>query len=179
MAKINKTEWFLAGARILAAHGAQALTVDRLAAEAGVTKGSFYHHFEDFTDYKHGLLEHVTAEDSSRIIAFIELGSTPLQKLRRMFDWASNYPPDLALALQAWALQDAEVRVVQADVYARQLAYATALCGQLVPDKAQARLIAQMAFAMLIGSLHVQAHLPKNAHRKFFDELQHFYGLNE
>ena len=177
MIRKTQKDWFQAGANILSTQGAQALTIDRLAIEMRVTKGSFYHHFVDLATYKRALLSHVESEDSTRAIAYVEQGRTPIQKLQRMFDWASNYPQDLALAMQAWALQDDDVRQVQARVYTSQLEYATKVCYQLLRDKAQARLLAQMAFSMLIGSLHVQNHLPKNARRKFFKELQRVYEL--
>jgi AcrR family transcriptional regulator len=165
----------MAGAAVLAEHGAQALTIDRLAAVLGVTKGSFYHHFADIAAYKTAFLAHIEAADSTLAIAEAERANAPIDKLRRLFDIAADYPVDLALAMQAWALQDADVRTVQARAYQRQLAYAYSLFERLIPDRTRARLVAQMGFAMLIGSLHVQAHLPKTARRRFFDELMRVY----
>ena len=177
MAQKTQLDWFTAGAKVLVADGAQALTIDRLTTALGVTKGSFYHHFADFADYKQALLAHFEAEDSLRAIALIEQAGAPREKLARMFMLAVDADQRLALALQAWAMQDAAVKAVQTRVYARQLDYAITLFRQLIPDKAHARLHAQMAFAMLIGSLHLEAQLPKQARRQFFTELSRLLGL--
>jgi AcrR family transcriptional regulator len=174
MARKTLLDWFHAGSAILAEQGAQALTIDRLAVAIAVTKGSFYHHFTDIAEYKTAFLGYIEAADSTDVIAQLE-HSAPLDQLKRLFDIAATYPQDLALAMQAWALQDAEVRAVQARTYARQLAYTSALFEALIPDKARARLAAQMAFCILIGSLHVQSQLPKNARRRFFDEIIRIY----
>jgi AcrR family transcriptional regulator len=178
MARKTLSDWFEAGAAVLTTHGAQGLTIERLTTALGVTKGSFYHHFADLAAFKTGFLAHVEAEDSTAAIALIERADTPLAQLRTMFAMVSDYPAERALAMQAWALQDPEVKAVQARVYERQLAYTTKLFEAVIPDAAQARLVAQMAYAMLIGSLHVQAQLPKTARKRFFDELLRVYLPN-
>jgi AcrR family transcriptional regulator len=179
MARKTHADWFNAAADLLATHGAQALTIDRLVAALNVTKGSFYHHFDDLAAFKTAFLAFIEHADSTAAIAHIEHAITPLARLQTMFAIASDYPASLALAMQAWALQDAQVKAVQARVYERQLAYATLLFEALIPDAAQARLVAQMALTVLVGSLHLREHLPKTARKRFFDELVRVYIAQE
>jgi AcrR family transcriptional regulator len=44
--------WFDAAARLLISEGPTALTIERLCVAAGVTKGSFYHHFRNRSEFQ-------------------------------------------------------------------------------------------------------------------------------
>jgi AcrR family transcriptional regulator len=44
--------WIQAGFAIIAEEGMQALKIDRLCQRLGVTKGSFYWHFDDMPAYR-------------------------------------------------------------------------------------------------------------------------------
>jgi len=54
----TRADWVAAGLELLRDGGEDAVTVDRLCATLGRTKGSFYHHFEDSAAYQGALLEH-------------------------------------------------------------------------------------------------------------------------
>lgn len=50
-ARFEREDWIALGASLLARHGPEALTLERLTAAAKKTRGSFYHHFEDHQDF--------------------------------------------------------------------------------------------------------------------------------
>lgn len=56
-ARLSVEDWVRAGFRLLAEDGLKALTIQRLCARLGVTKGSFYWHFTDIGTYRAALVE--------------------------------------------------------------------------------------------------------------------------
>ena len=68
----SKQAWLDEGLRTLADEGAPALRIDRLAGRLGLSKGSFYHHFDGMAGYKDALLAHFEREHTSRFIDAVE-----------------------------------------------------------------------------------------------------------
>ncbi len=58
MARRGKEQWIEIGLELLVEDGPNALTVDRLCAEVGKTKGSFYHHFDGVSGFRKNLLDY-------------------------------------------------------------------------------------------------------------------------
>ena len=52
----SKEDWLIVGIKTLAQDGVSGLTVDRMAQELRLTKGSFYHHFVNMADYEDQLI---------------------------------------------------------------------------------------------------------------------------
>lgn len=55
--RLSAEDWLEVGYTVLAREGVRALKVERLCQEAGVTRGSFYWHFEDIEKYRAALVE--------------------------------------------------------------------------------------------------------------------------
>jgi AcrR family transcriptional regulator len=55
--RLSVDDWIQAGYAILAAEGMNALKIDRLCGQLGVTKGSFYWHFDGMPSYRTALVE--------------------------------------------------------------------------------------------------------------------------
>lgn len=178
MARKTVNDWFDAGLAVLAERGAPHLTIDALCGALSVTKGSFYHHFADFPSYKTALLAHIQTLDTDRIIAMAERAGTPEAKLEAFFTLGSTYPRALALAMQAWAAQDEEVRAIQFAVYDSQLRYAVGLLIELGLPRARARRAAELSLATIIGALHLHRYLPANAQTALFAELKSLWTRN-
>lgn len=160
--------WLDEGLRTLAADGAPALRIDRLAARLGLSKGSFYHHFDGMPGYKQALLEHFEREHTTRFIDAVD--STPgldaAAKLRCLADLVlDEYPdaestePDLEVAIRAWSLQDQQVRRAQARVDAIRLDYLRRLFVGAGRDEQEAHDRANTLYVMLIGASHLAAHV--------------------
>ncbi len=156
MAHTSQKDWLLAGFRVLEEQGVTALTIDRLTALMGLTKGSFYHHFRGFSDYKTALLTLFENEHTLIVIQLTERAPTPLARLNRLFDIGCAAPPSLEIAIRAWALQDDEVRIVQAGVDAQRIEYLKGLCLPLVEQEARALAMARGVYAILIGGYQLQ-----------------------
>ncbi|GMQ30274.1 TetR/AcrR family transcriptional regulator [Algoriphagus confluentis] len=55
---MSKTKWLSIGYQLVAESGFQALKVEPLAQEVGISKSSFYHHFADLEVFTEALLDH-------------------------------------------------------------------------------------------------------------------------
>ncbi|HYF62170.1 MAG TPA: TetR/AcrR family transcriptional regulator [Herpetosiphonaceae bacterium] len=171
----TKRDWLMAGLEILLQAGAPALTIDRLTGALGMTKGSFYHHFKGFADYKRALLELYEDEGTADIIEQTDRQEGPGARLVFLYRLIAQAPLDLEAAIRAWSLHDSEVAEVQTRVDARRIEYVRALYAGLGAGPDQALLLARHAYAILIGSGHIQPRLEPAVVGQLFDELLELY----
>src|SRR5215470_10895788 len=161
---VTRTEWLDAGLELLAGEGAPAVTIERLTGKLGVTKGSYYHHFNGAAGYRTALLEYFEAQFTTRLIDAIERkpDAEPEQKLLHLLRLVLADPDNAALeiAVRAWALQDPEVRAAQERVDRTRTAYLKELCRGLRtgvdPDR-----FAQLLYLTLIGAEQVMPPLER------------------
>lgn len=171
----TKRDWLMAGLEILLRAGAPALTIDRLAGVLEMTKGSFYHHFKSFADYKGALLKLYEDEGTGDIIGQTERQAGPGAKLVFLYALIAQAPLDLETAIRAWSLHDGEVAEVQTRVDARRIDYVRSLYAGLGAGPDQALLLARHAYAILIGSGHIQPQLEPAVVQRLFDALLALY----
>lgn len=177
MARTSKRDWLEAGLRILAKQGALALTIERLTTALGLSKGSFYHHFQGLPGYKAALLAFVETEWREQVARATGHADSPAAGMMRLFDVAVAEAPDLEIAFRAWALQDEEVREVQARMDRQRNDHIRALCRQLLADDAQALTMSRLAQALMIGGPQFQPPLSLAARRALLDELLRLYDV--
>lgn len=77
---LQRADWVRAGMRMLAQSGVDAVLIPRLAAELGVTKGSFYWHFTSRDDLLLALIEEWKQHATLRVIEIVESASTSPQE---------------------------------------------------------------------------------------------------
>jgi len=178
MTRATKYDWLAAGLDILAEQGAPALTIERLTAMLGLTKGSFYHHFEGLPGFKAALLRFIESKSAS--LADGEgMICSPTEQIQSIFNTVAMSPTELEIAFRAWALQDEDVRKVQERVDRSRLAQMKELCQQLVADEERAQVMGHLAHTLLIGTTQVQPPLPPALRRRLFDEFFRLYHLTE
>lgn len=179
MARASKQDWLQEGLRILAEQGAPALTIERLANALGLTKGSFYHHFQGLPGYKAALLNFVEEVMADRVSAAIAIAATPLDGMTRLFDSTVVEASPFEVALRAWALQDDEVRAVQERVDGHRFATVHSFCRQVVDDEERALVMSRLAQALMIGGSQLQPPLSPAARRQLITEFMRLYDLDE
>jgi AcrR family transcriptional regulator len=154
VALLTRRRWLEEGLALLEEAGAEALTIESLTNRLGVTKGSFYHHFNNYQDFKQGLLEFWEEEGTLRIIHWAEQEASPPEKLARVMQ-ASLHPSRLDVALRAWALQDEQVRVHQQRIDQQRLAYLEAVVFATRADQMLAQQLARVLYSLYVGSQHI------------------------
>jgi len=160
--RLSVDDWIRVGYVILAEEGLKALKIDRLCERLGVTKGSFYWHFDGMPSYRTAL---VTAwgelRDEDRR-AFDDMGGLePRERLTRMMSaLVSPRHWTLERAMREWARSDA---VVAASVRSSDRRVLHAVRQAFVDygfDAEDADLRANATFAAGIGFLHLSGPVP-------------------
>lgn len=157
MAQLNRRRWLEEGLALLEEAGAEALTIESLTSRLGMTKGSFYHHFTNYQDFKDRLLWLWEEEGTLRIIQGAEQEASPADKLAWVLR-ASFHPSHLHrldVAMRAWALQDEQVRAHQQRVDQQRLAYLEEVVKASTDDPLSARQQARAFYCLYVGSQHI------------------------
>ncbi|OBF84999.1 TetR family transcriptional regulator [Mycobacterium sp. 852002-51163_SCH5372311] len=174
--RLTVEDWLQAGYDLLAEHGVRALKVERLCQRVGVTRGSFYWHFEDMESYRAALVESWNAflEDDRRSLA--ELDALPPRERLSAMMTALTSPQHWMLerAMREWARTDpvAAANIRAAD--GRLLRSVTKAYADYGFSPADAKLRAELTFAAGIGLLHLAgsaAQAQKAAQRERFLDL--------
>jgi AcrR family transcriptional regulator len=106
--RLNRRDWLEAALAVLVHDGIHAVTIERLASSLGVTRGSFYHHFQDRAELQQSLLEYWQSEATGRIaeqVGALQLDPrTTLLALSRAIRHSKAAQYDVAF--RHWALHD-------------------------------------------------------------------------
>ena len=174
--RLSVEDWLQAGYALLAEQGVRALKVERLCQQAGVTRGSFYWHFEDMDGYRAALVEswNTFLEKDRQSLAELDV-LPPRERLSAMM--TALVSPEhwmLERAMREWARTDetAAANVRAAD--RRLLRHVAKAYSDYGFDAADAKLRAELTFAAGIGLLHLAgsaASAQKAAQRERFLDL--------
>ncbi len=155
--RLSVETWLEAGYALLAEDGVRALKVDRLCQQAGVTRGSFYWHFEDMDSYRAKLVESWNAFLDKDRQSLAELGALPPRERLSAMMLALVSPQHWMLerAMREWARTDpvAAANIRAAD--RRLLRTVTKAYADHGFSPADAKLRAELTFAAGIGLLHL------------------------
>jgi AcrR family transcriptional regulator len=154
-----KAQWLVAGLESLRREGVGGVRVERLAAELGITKGSFYWHFRNRDELLDALLEHwaheMTDVEFKRIQAMDRGLSGRLLALAEdvLEKGMGRYDP----AIRAWARSDRKVAAAVGQVDRRRVRALAGLFEQAGFEAAQARTRARLFYTLLLGEPQVRS----------------------
>lgn len=115
--KLSRDSWLKVALELLQNEGENAVTVDALALQLGITRGSFYHHFKDRNDLSKEMLEYWkekwTVEIRNDIASLGLDGIQSLTALQNLIHHrkGANYDS----AIRAWAIHDEQAREIVAE----------------------------------------------------------------
>jgi AcrR family transcriptional regulator len=171
-ARTPRTAWVDAALRALATGGPEAVRVEALAKELGVSKGGFYWHFanrralldETLDAWERGLTEDVIATvDSS--------AEDPRARLRRLFELAPAAKGLFAveLALRGTSRRDSDVARRIRRIDDRRMDYLRSLFRQFCDGEDEVEARAILAYSLFVGSYFVAA---RHGRRKRADAIR-------
>ena len=149
--RLTRQDWISSGLRTLATDGASALKVGAMAAALGVSRGSFYWHFTDFSDFRAQLLHSWrdrTVDQVNRV--FEDDGGGP-GRLQRLVKRAFFGKRGLDRAIRMWAADEPEVAAMVAAVDASRVAYMAQLLIAAGVDVGQAQPRAAFIYWAYLG----------------------------
>ncbi|HEX3042053.1 MAG TPA: TetR/AcrR family transcriptional regulator [Solirubrobacterales bacterium] len=162
MAKVRtpREAWVDAALEALAAGGPEAIRIEALAAQLGVSKGGFYWHFKDRAALLEEMLDGWEQRVVGDVIAQVEgEPEEPRAKLRRLFELAASAPDllPIELALRDWSRRDGEVAARLHRVDNRRMEYLRSLFGPICVDEDDVEARSILAFSLFIGSNFILA----------------------
>ncbi len=175
----SKRDWLATGLKILGDHGATGLTIQRMTDTLDVTKGSFYHHFDNIREFQEQLVAYWADQYLSTAAGPPGGVAGGLALLDMIMEEAFSPVTEPEIAIRAWAHQDEMVRgaVEQVDGARRQ--FVLDVFRSVTGDEDQARLMADMLSTMLIGSLTILPRIPPQRVQYLYREFKRLYQLGE
>jgi AcrR family transcriptional regulator len=157
----SRDDWTEIALRALADGGLGAVAIEPLAAAAGATKGSVYHHFPNREALLRATVERWEREHTEKVIELVESEKTPRDKLRTLFSTVLDRgrKGSVEMALQAGAGNEVIAPVLRR-VTEKRLSYLTELFEQLGFDREHAKKRALIAFSLYLGQAQMWVTLP-------------------
>jgi AcrR family transcriptional regulator len=121
--RLTRSAWLDHGLRILARQGADALKVGALATGLNVSRGSFYWHFKDISEFRLQLLQRWQERTTDQVIEGIDASVAGAARLTHLMKLAFNEDRSLDRAIRAMASTDTDVAKMVASVDARRVGY--------------------------------------------------------
>jgi len=121
--RLTRSAWLDHGLRILARQGADALKVGALATGLNVSRGSFYWHFKDISEFRLQLLQRWQERTTDQVIEVIDASVASAARLTHLMKLAFNEDRSLDRAIRAMASTDADIAKMVASVDARRVGY--------------------------------------------------------
>jgi AcrR family transcriptional regulator len=153
---LGQADWIKAAIVMLAENSVDALRIDELAKRLGVTKGSFYWHFDSREGLLKAVLETWRARMTNDIQAYISHNTgSASARLNQLLRVAITPRPDVPggpfeLTLRDWARRNPEVQKVIEEVDAERVAFLVRLYSEagLSLNRAKDSALAHMALTI-------------------------------
>ena len=173
----TRQDWLLAGLATLGSGGVDGLKIDRMADTLGVTKGSFYHHFEGARDFEEQLVAYWAGPYLSTAAGVPDDPGACLALLDLLMEEAYSPMTEPEIAIRNWAHRDERVRSTVEQVDAARSGFLVGLFWVLSGDERQARLMADLLFTMSIGSMTALPRIAPDRVLALYAEFKRLYGL--
>ena len=149
--RLTRQDWISSGLRTLATDGASALKVGAMAAALGVSRGSFYWHFKDFSDFRAQLLRSWRDRTVDQVNREFEDDGGGPGRLQRLVKRAFFGKRGLDRAIRMWAADEKDVAAMVAAVDASRVAYMAQLLIAAGVDARQAQPRAAFIYWAYLG----------------------------
>jgi AcrR family transcriptional regulator len=150
--------WIHAGLRALTAGGPDAVRVELLAKDLGVTRGGFYWHFSDRSALLEEMLDSWERATTEEVIERLEAeGGDPGSKLRRLLALTSSRVLMTDLAVRDWSRRDPAVAERLRRIDNRRMSYLRSLFAAFCQDADEAEALCMLFFSLLIGNHSIAA----------------------
>ncbi|GAC00350.1 putative TetR family transcriptional regulator [Gordonia namibiensis NBRC 108229] len=148
------------GLAVLADSGYSALKLSEVCNRLGVTSGSFYHFFKNWSDYTTQLIDHWLDSRTQVEVAAVQSVSDPLRRMIELIEFAVSLPHDAEAAIRTWAAMDPDVGKVQEAADRSRYDVVFDIAMELLDDRVAAHRYSSWANFVLTG--YEQTTLPED-----------------
>ena len=174
--RLSAEDWEEAALQLIAEQGVNAVAVEALARQLGVTKGSFYWHFRTREALVQAALERWELYGEREIISQIEAIPDPRVRLPELFRRvAHELQPHRVYAALLKALDHPQVVPVMARVSQRRMDFLNTAYREAGMPAAEALNRARLTYAAYVGFLQLNftLGLPRITHDEFDAYVEH------
>jgi AcrR family transcriptional regulator len=170
-ARLSNEEWLARALEVLGKKGAGELTVESLARQLGVTKGSFYWHFRDRADFFRQLIEYWDERFTQTVIAEIsELGGPAEERLLELMRLVLSKRLDrFEMPVRAWAQLNPALAPLVRKVDRHRITFVRSLFLEMGFDEDEAEMRTRVFLTYMITQRFL---LPSTAGSKQFADLR-------
>ena len=161
MAIVAARETYLeTGMEILADLGFGGLKLAEVCRRVGVTTGSFYHYFDNWSAYTNELIRYWAGATRERV-QVLRTEPDPRKRIDATIEVGLALPHAADAAIRAWSSMDPQVREAQTEIDRLRFEVVRDAAQEILGDERQAQLFASGAVYMLVG--YEQCTLPADA----------------
>jgi AcrR family transcriptional regulator len=158
--QLTADDWIKAAWTAFEKGGVDAVRIVPLAASLGVSRGSFYWHFEDRDALLLDVLQQWSVMNCDDVIAANEkLGEVADVRLLRLIETCARDDGHLEMALRSWAQTDARAGKVIVGVDTKRIAYLAQLIAEATRNPKNAEAKARVTYAAWLGEYTALAHI--------------------
>ncbi len=163
---LGRPDWVRAGLFLIAREGVQAVAVEPLARELGVTKGSFYWHFTNRDDLVEACLEDYEKRQSIWVVEQYGSIADPRARLRLLlFAAFEDEQNGLTFAALSAASEDPRVKPYLRRITENRMAFGVASFKSLGLGDEAARRASRFAYAAYAGYFQLLRTMPDTVRR--------------
>src|SRR5215469_6401345 len=172
MERLTAEDWINFALRALARSGFGALKAETLARQLGITRGSFYWHFNDLAAFHSRVIEHWKQKATEAIIADIERHAAAGERLDALLRRAFAHDGSLEIRMRSWAEENAEAARAVNDIDRRRRDYIAQLLVQagIAPDLAATRSL--LLYWTYLGAALTRGRLSGDRLQRMVSELK-------
>ena len=155
--RLDREDWLEAGLEALEQGGVEAVAVVPLARSLGVTRGSFYWHFDSRGELLDGVLERWERIHSDEVLDALQAIDDPRRRLAALFERSASKPPSIFVRLLDAADREPSVKAVLERSARRRIDVLAQACREAGMTPAEARRRATLCYAAYVGLARMTA----------------------
>lgn len=152
MASVASREaYFETGLDVLSDLGYGGLKLAEVCNRLGVTTGSFYHYFSNWSAFTRELVEHWQQASTTRLVEWVRTEPHPRRRIDTLIDIGLNLPHSAEAAIRSWSSADPDVYAVQIAVDKERHDILRESALEILANERQAVLFANWGMYLLVG----------------------------
>ena len=167
--RLTREGWLELGLEALASHGPAALKLAEICKAAGVTRGSFYHHFTDHGEFLEAMVRHRHAIEADVLAEALPDGTETETAMEALTDLAIGLDYRLELGLRELARVHPPVARAMAEVDATRVAIMSPLYAAFYGiSEAEARDASVLEYGTFLGLMLMDPDRSETEQRRLY-----------
>ena len=148
---VSRESYFDVGFEVLSDSGYGGLKLAEVVGRLGVTTGSFYHYFTNWSTYTNELVEHWVQARTVRIVERVRNEPDPRRRIDTLIQEGLALPHGAEAAIRVWSSIDPAVYAQQLAVDQQRFDSLFESAFEVLQHKHQAKVFASWAIYVLVG----------------------------